>query len=101
MQGFIGSGSNRSGAPRDDEEAPPPDDLVAAADNGDAGDAASDAPPPVQRPLPARPKAQPRITQSRMAQTPSPLVPVAATEADRNPAADSGHALTADDLAIP
>jgi len=109
VQGFIGSGSasvpdasNRSSAPRDeDETAPPPDDLVAAADSGDAGDDAADAPPPVQRPVPARPKPQPRLSQSRMTQTSSPMVPVAATAADRNPAADSGHALTADDLAIP
>ncbi|GEM_PF-420519 len=101
VQGFIGTGSNRSSAPRnEDENAPPPDDLVATADI-DAADDVAEAPAPVQRPVPTKPKAQPRITQTHMAKAPNPMVPVAATAADSNPTADSGFALTADDLAIP
>ena len=90
VQGFIGTGSNNA-TPRDEQEAPP-EDLVAAADS-DATD--EDTVPVQQQPVRAK-QPQPRIVRA-----PNPMMPVAATTADRNPAADSGHALTADDLAIP
>ncbi len=93
VQGFIGPGSGS--VPGEDRSAPPPDDAVVAADDEDA----TDAPSPPQRPVAsAAARVQPaRSVRSRAA---NPVVPVSMTPADRNPAPNSGFALTESDLAL-
>ncbi len=126
VQGFIGPGSDsvpggreapRSGdqlisrrdtnAPRghdDDQSRPPADDVVVEAAPEDAVDAA-----PAQR-MPAalsRPQPQSKLKSLRTVAVkkpqgrPDPVIPAAMTADDRNPAPNSGFALTDEDRAIP
>jgi hypothetical protein len=96
VQGFIGSGSAGAARGRPHDDALPPDDtLVAAATPQDDDD---DAAALVQR-LAAAAPSRPRPTRTAPAR--SPIVPVAMSGDDRNPAPDSGFALTEADRAIP
>jgi hypothetical protein len=101
VQGFIGQGSNggSAGAPRgQDDDALPPDDALVASTAPDDAEAAA----LVQRiatSVPTRPKPKPARTAPPRAA--SPIVPVAMTADDRNPAPDSGFALTDQDREIP
>lgn len=81
VQGFIGPGSSNSGAVTSPEPTSP-DDLVAALTAADA--------------KPQRVAAAPASVS-----IPGPVTPVSLTDDGRNPAPDSGYALTAQDREIP
>ena len=96
VRGFIGSGS--SVAPRgNDEAAPAPaDDQIVSAAPDDAVQA------PVQRMAVAAPsKPRPKPVRTMPLRAPNTMVPVALKADDRDPAPDSGFALTDEDRAIP
>jgi surface antigen len=97
VKGFIGTGS--AATPHgDDDAAPPADDLIVSALPDDAVDAA----PPVQRMAVAAPsKPRPKPVRPAPAKAPSAMIPVALTADGRDPAPDSGFALTDADRAIP
>ena len=99
VQGFIGTGSSATPRGSDDVAPPPADDLVASAAPDEVVETA---PAPVQRlavAAPARPKAKP--ARAIPARTLNPVIPVSLSDSDRNPAPDSGFALTDQDRAIP
>jgi surface antigen len=85
VQGFIGAGSN---------EGAPADDAV------DDGLMASDDTAPRLAPMIGR-VATVRAAPPQPARSSSPLIAVSAGAGDLNPPADSPHALSADDLALP
>jgi surface antigen len=98
VQGFIGSGSSTTPRGSDDDALPPVDDMVASAMPG-GGDADA---APVQRmavATPAKPKV--RTVRTQPAKVPDPVIPVGLSAYDRDPAPDSGFALTDADKAIP
>jgi surface antigen len=104
VQGFIGSGS--AGAPRgSDDDTPPPaqtlpptDALVASV----LSEAATGEPPPVQRmAVAAPPSPAAKTVQTVPARAPLPMIPAGLSAYDRDPAPDSGFALTDADRAIP
>jgi hypothetical protein len=99
VQGFIGNGSSAPPRGGDDDARPPADDLVAAAAPDDVVETA---PAPIQRlavAAPAKPKA--KAARIAPAPTPDPVIPVSLRDGDRDPAPDSGFALTDQDRAIP
>ncbi|MBV9548593.1 MAG: CHAP domain-containing protein [Alphaproteobacteria bacterium] len=100
VQGFIGAGSSageQEASPRnpspDDEDTLTPDQLVASLAPDDADEA----------PAPRAPAAKPKTlrTAARATRGAGVMQPAAMIRDDRNPAPDSGFALTAEDLAIP
>jgi hypothetical protein len=95
VQGFIGSGSVSAPRGRDDDALPPDDTLVASAAPDD-----SDAWALVQRVAASAPP-RPKPARALPARRATPVVPVAMTADDRNPAPDSGFALTDADREIP
>lgn len=103
VKGFIGSGSDSvpdgREAPRNgNERDAAPDDLMVSAASDDAVETA----PLVQRMAVAAPsKPRPKPVRPAPAKAPAAMIPVALTAADRDPAPDSGFALTDEDRAIP
>jgi surface antigen len=97
VQGFIGEGSDGApGATRPEETSP--DDArpqERAPDSDEAPDA--DAAPGLLAAAPAPMPARPRPART----APNPFMTVNASAADLNPPADSPHALSAEDLALP
>jgi len=93
VQGFIGSGSAGAARGQDDDALPSDDALVASA-------APDDADALVQRVAASVPP-RPKPVRTAPARAASPIVPVAMTADDRNPAPESGFALTDQDREIP
>jgi len=96
VQGFIGSGSAAAPRGNDDNPRPPADDLVVSVPQDNAIDGAA------QRMAAAAPaKPGPRAVRTVPVRAPDPVIPVGQSAYDRDPAPDSGFALTDEDREIP